>query len=232
MAFTNLKEFYRSKEWKKFREVYLAERIARDGELIDDITKKPILKPYDAILHHVIHLTEQNVNDYSISLNPENIQLVSFKTHNILHQKGFQKKKVYIVFGSPRSGKSTFVNEAAGQDDLIIDIDRLFEALNNYRSNKLLSTVMDLHRHLLDTIKVRKGQWNNCYVITTSIYSVKRIKEQIDADEIIYIDTDKQTCYQRAKEKIQKYEGYEDFLDRYWEEVEQNQMLLDELLNN
>ena len=233
MAFT-LKTFYRSKEWRSFRQTVINERLARDGEIICEHCKKTILNKYDVIAHHCnTYLTEANVNDYNISLNPENIALVHMACHNKIHyEKGFKKKKVVIVFGSPRSGKSTFVNEAAGQDDLIIDIDRIYEALNNNRSNKLLSTVMDTHRFLLDKIKTRSGQWGNCFVITTSIYSAKRIRDQIDPDEIIYIDTDKDICYKRAESKINKYEGYEDFLDKYWNEVESNPLLLEELLNN
>lgn len=232
MAFTNLKEFYRSIEWRKFRETYLAERIARDGELIDDITGNPILKPYDAILHHVEHLTEQNVMDYSISLNPDNIQLVSYKTHNRLHEKFFKKKKVVVVFGSSRSGKSTFVDSVMGKDDIVICVDRLYTAISNTRSPKVLGTVMDMQRMLLDVVKTRKGNWATVYIITTSIFNTKRIRDTVDPDEIIHIDTDKQTCFERAKEKIKQYgEDYEKSFNRYWDEVENNQMLLDELKN-
>lgn len=231
MAFSDLKSFYRSTEWKKFRSNYLADRLAKDGEFIDDITHKPILNSYDVILHHKEHLTEQNVLDYNISLNPDNIQLVSFKTHNLIHQKGFKAKKVYVVYGSPSSGKTTYVNEVVSPDDLIIDIDRIYESINNNRSNKLLSVVMEVHRHLLDTVRVRKGQWANAYIMIANLINVKRIAEQVDADKIIHIDTPREICYQRAKTKINRFDGYEEYLNKYWEQVENNQLLLEELNN-
>lgn len=234
MAFHDLKSFYRSKEWTQFRQIIISERLARDGEIICEYCKKPILNSYETIAHHCnIYLTEQNVNDYSISLNPENIQLVHHGCHSKIHEKGFQKKKVYIVFGSSQSGKSTFVNEAMLENDMVICVDRLYEAITNNRSNKLLSTVMDLQRYLLDTVKTRKGNWTNAYVITTSIFNAKRMRDLIDPDQIIHIDTPKEICYERAKKKIQLYgDDYKNSLDRYWDEVENNQMLLEELINN
>lgn len=232
MAFNDLKSFYRSTEWKKFRETYLAKELAEKGEFVCNHCKKVILNKYQLILHHKEYLTEQNVFDYSISLNEGNIEPLCFACHNREHSKGFKSKEVVIVFGSPRAGKSVWTNSVAGEDDLIVDIDRIFEALNNYRSNKLLGTVMDIHRQLLENIKMRKGTWQTAYIITTSIYSAKRIKDIVDPKRIVFIDTSKDICYQRAKEKIQKYEGYKDFLDKYWNEVESNPLLLEELLNN
>lgn len=43
---TNLAQFYTSTEWRKFRQVVIAERInPRDGILYDEYSGKPILKP-------------------------------------------------------------------------------------------------------------------------------------------------------------------------------------------
>lgn len=217
MTFNSLHSFYRSEEWRKFRETFLAERLARDGELIDEVTKKPIVKPYDAILHHKIHLTESNVFDYSISLNPDNIMLVSHRTHNLIHEKGFKSKKVYIVYGSPCSGKSYYVDSVATADDLIIDIDRIYEALNITRSNKLLNTVMSTYRHLIDIVKTRNGQWTNAYIVRGLPHAMERqrLADLVDG-ELIFIDTDKQTCLERSKEKGSEYYKFvEDWFDKY-----------------
>ena len=83
----SLSEFYRSKEWADFRAFLIAERMAADGFVYDEITGKPIVKAYDIILHHKIELTLENVNDVNITLNPDNIQIVSFKTHNEIHNR-------------------------------------------------------------------------------------------------------------------------------------------------
>ena len=212
-----LQSFYRSKEWVNFRKVFIAERLARDGEIIDEVTNKPIIKPYDIILHHKIHLTESNVNDYNISLNPDNIMIVSFATHNKIHEKGFQCKKVYIVYGAPCSGKSYYVDSIATDNDLIIDIDRIYNALNNSRSDKLLNTVMNTYRYLLDIVKTRNGLWNNAYIIRglPNAMERKRLSDMLDA-ELIFIDTDKKTCLERSKEKSSDYYKFvEDWFSKF-----------------
>lgn len=232
MAFT-LKTFYKSPQWRKFREYVISERLSRDGDIICEHCKKPIINNYDIIAHHCnTYLSESNVNDLDISLNPDNIALVHMACHNKIHfEKGFRRKSVIVVYGSPAAGKSTYLNNVVGESDLIIDIDRIYEALNNYRNNKLLGTVMDTYRFLLDIAKTRKGNWTQCFVVTTSIFTARRLINQVDADEVIHIDTPKDICYKQADKKIKKFDGYKDFLDKYWSEVENNPMLLDELKN-
>ena len=73
-----LGNFYRSKEWCSFRELLINERIDKNGEVICARCGKPIYKRYDIIGHHVTELTEDNVNDASISLNPDNVVLIHF----------------------------------------------------------------------------------------------------------------------------------------------------------
>lgn len=231
MAFT-LKTFYKSPQWRKFREYVISERLSRDGDIICERCKKPIINNYDIIAHHCnIYLSESNVNDLDISLNSDNIALVHMACHNKIHNKGFRSKKVFVVYGSPSAGKSTFINTVVEDNDLIIDIDRIYESLNNYRSNKILGTVMDTYRFLLDIAKTRKGNWTQCYVVTTSIFTARRLISQVDADEVLHIDTPKEVCYERAEKKIAKFDGYKDFLDKYWTEFENNQMLAEELKN-
>lgn len=220
MTYTNLFTFYRSKEWEQFRKALLAERLERDGEIIDDVTGKPIVKAYDVILHHVTPLTEQNVFDHSIALNPENIQVVSHKTHNEIHNRfGSWQRHIYIVYGSPCSGKSTWVDSVATKDDLIIDIDRLYNAINNHRGNRVYTNVMVLYRSMIDMVKTRNGTWNNAFIVMANCNSVERTQKLLDA-ELIHIDTPKEICYKRAVEKNPSKE-YMDYLDKYWREYEQ-----------
>ena len=219
MAFT-LSSFYNSSEWKKFRKVIIAERIARDGEIVCEHCNKPILNSYEVIAHHCnTYLTEQNVNDFNISLNPENIQLVHHVCHNRMHEKFANPcKKVYIVFGSPGAGKSSYVNDIAKKNDLILDLDALYNAINNYRSPKLYSNVMQLWDALLDMVKTRNGKWENAYIILANCRGVERTQRMLDA-EVIHIDTPKDVCYERATNKIKKYgEPYKKYIDDYWDE--------------
>lgn len=212
-----LSTFYRSKEWESLRNQLRIERVNNNGDVICEHCKKAIVKQYDIIAHHKEHLTESNVNDYSISLNPDNIELVCFRCHNITHSKGFKSKKVYIVYGAPCSGKSYYVDSVATADDLIIDIDRIYEALNITRSNKLLNTVMSTYRHLIDIVKTRNGQWTNAYIVRGLPHAMERqrLADLVDG-ELVFIDTDKQTCLERSKEKGPDYYKFvEDWFNKY-----------------
>ena len=162
--FNNLYEFYRSKEWENFRKVVIAERVKEDGFVYDEVTGKPIVKAYDIILHHKIELTEENIFDFSISLNPDNIMIVSHKTHNLIHNKlGYGMREVFLIYGAPLSGKSSFVNENKLEGDLVIDMDSLWEAVsgcNRYvKPNRLKSVVFRLRDDLIDMVKYRFGKW-------------------------------------------------------------------------
>lgn len=212
-----LSTFYRSKEWESLRNQLRLERVNNTGDVICEHCFKPILKSYDCIAHHIVPLTESNVNNYNVSLNPENIQLVHFRCHNRIHEKGFKSKRVYIVYGSPCSGKSYYVDSVATADDLIIDIDRIYNSINSSRSNKLLNTVMSTYRHLIDIVKTRNGQWHNAYIVRGFPYAMERqrLADTLDA-ELIFIDTDKQTCLERSKEKGSEYYKFvEDWFNKY-----------------
>lgn len=220
MSYTCLSNFYVSSEWQKFRKVLIMERMDNNGNIIDEVTNKPIINKYDIILHHKIPLNEQNIFDYDIAFNPDNIQIVSHATHNEIHKRfGSYQRHIYIIYGSPCSGKSYYVDSVAMKDDLIIDIDKIFIAINNYRSNRLLGNVMNIYRQLIDVVKTRNGQWVNAYIIRGFPIPLERerLAKELDA-ELIFIDTDKETCLQRAKKKGNEYYKFVlDWFEKYTE---------------
>lgn len=214
-----LSNFYRSPEWETLRKSLMLERVDSNGDVVCEHCGKPIVKAYDCIGHHKTPLTEGNVNDYDISLNPDNVALVHHKCHNEIHNRfGTYTRHIYIVYGSPCSGKTTFVNERALKDDLIIDIDRIFEAINNGRSNRLYDNVMQVYRLLIDIVKTRNGKWVNAYIIRG--FPLKGERERLAAmldAELVYIDTDKQTCLERAYKRA---EGYDKFVLDWWQKFQ------------
>lgn len=215
-----LSTFYRSPEWVRLRAGLMLERVDANGDVVCEHCHKPIVNKYDCIGHHKIPLTEANVNNYEISLNPDNIALLDHKCHNIIHNRfGAYTRHIYIVYGSPCSGKTTFVNERALKDDLIIDIDRIYSAINNERSNRLYDNVMSVYRCLIDMVKTRNGRWVNAFIIRGFPLKSERerLASQLDA-ELVYIDTDKRTCLQRAYERA---EGYDKFVLDWWEKFQE-----------
>lgn len=202
--FTSLSQFYNSDEWRKFRLRLINERInPSDGLLYDEHSGKPLIKSYDIVLHHIIPLTTKNVNDYSISLNPENIMIVSQRSHNEIHKRfGFcAERKVYFVYGPPCSGKTTFVNNIKGNSDIIVDIDNIWECLTGRRyekPNALKTNVFTLRDCLIDMIRTRAGKWERAFIVSGG--AVKSERERIIASlsaEPIFINEDKKTCLKR-----------------------------------
>lgn len=202
--YRSLAEFYQSKEWRAFREGLIHERTNKsDGILYDEYSGKPLLKKYDIIAHHKQELTIQNVNDFSISLNPENIMLVSMQSHNEIHKRfGYaQGRKVYFVYGAPCSGKSSWVNANKGNSDLIIDIDLIWQAVTGgrkyFKPDALKLCVFQIHKDMLDMAKTRLGRWERAFIVTGGAHKGQRERQLAELGaEAIFIDTDKETCKQ------------------------------------
>lgn len=202
--FTSLHQFYNSTEWRALRlQIINERRNKQDGILYDEFNGKPLLHSYDIVLHHKQQLNMSNVNNYEISLNPENIMIVSQRSHNEIHGRfGYMSlKKVYYVYGSPCSGKTTFVSNIKGNSDLVVDMDNIWQCLTGKRYEKpeaLKSLAFMVRDCLYQAIKTRTGKWERAYIITGG--AVKGIRErELDTfgAEPIFIDTDKETCLKR-----------------------------------
>lgn len=222
MSYKNLAEFYRSKEWEEFRRIVILDRM-KDGVLYDEITGKPIVKKYDVILHHIEHLTEENVKDASIALNPDNIQIVSFATHNGLHKRnGYKRKEVFIVYGSPLSGKTTWVNENKVEGDLVVDIDNIWQCVTGAKRyekpNGLKSVVFGVRDNLYEAVKYRRGYWQNAYIIGGFALSSERERliKEMGAREV-YIDTTKEECLKRLEADTERdAEEWRKYIENWW----------------
>lgn len=202
----SLYNFYRSKEWVNLLQILRNERIDASGNIICAHCGKPIVRAYDCIGHHIIELTEENYTDYSISLNPDNIALVHHKCHNFIHNKlSYSNRQVFVVYGSPLSGKSSYVAEAMSEGDLIVDMDKIWECVSGQpmyvKPNRLKSVVFSVRDNLLESVKYRRGKWSNAYIIGGYPYQAERERliDSLGAREV-FIDTDKDTCLQRLYE--------------------------------
>lgn len=197
--------FYRSDEWAKLRARLMMERVNENGELICARCGRPILKAYDCIGHHKIELTDENVNDYAISLNPDNIELIHHRCHNIEHRRfeGF-RQEVFLVYGSPCAGKTTWVRSVANADDLILDVDAIWESIclsdRQHKPNRLKPNVFGIRDLLIDQIRTRTGQWRAAYVIGG--YPLRSDRDRMCdllRAQPVFIDTPKAECLSRAE---------------------------------
>lgn len=225
-----LDNFYKSKKWEKLRAVYIDEHTDSDGYIHCAMCGEPILKKYDLILDHIVELTEDNVNDYNISLNPDNLRPLHFRCHNERHKRfGFgnggyvhKPKRVYIVYGAPCSGKSTWVNEVANDNDIIVDIDNIYQMISKndryVKPDAIKSVVFDVRDSLYNIIRYRSGRWQNAYIITggARIGDRERLKQRVNADELIFIDTSQEECINRIGKRGAEWINYiNDWFENY-----------------
>lgn len=227
MSYT-LKSFYKSKEWANLLAQLKDERTKADGILYCEHCGKPIIKAYDCIGHHKKELTESNVNDYQVSLNPDNIMLIHFRCHNQIHERwGFVKpKQVYLVYGAPCSGKTTWVREVAGSEDIVLDIDNIWQMISvndrYVKPNRLKTNVFGVRDCIMDMIRTRTGSWKNAYVIGGYPLGMERqrVIDSLGATPI-FINEKKEVCLARAEaaERNGWKEHINQWFDDYTEET-------------
>ena len=165
-------ELYISSEFRRMRAQLMQERVNAEGILICEHCGLPIVRDYECIAHHVKEVTLNNLNDAEITLNPDNIKLVHHHCHNIIHDRfGYSFKRVYVIWGAPCSGKNTFVMQNKGRNDLVIDMDAIWQAItggSKYdKPDALRTQAFAVRDCLLDTVKTRAGKWATAYYITT-----------------------------------------------------------------
>lgn len=220
----SLYNFYRSKEWVNLLQILRNERLNNEGNIICEYCGKPIVRAYDCIGHHKIHLTEENYTDNYLSLSPVNIQLVHHKCHNIIHDRlGMNtQRQVFIVYGSPLSGKSSYVRESMTEGDLIIDIDNIWECVSGcdryVKPNRLKNVVFSVRDNLLESVKYRRGKWLNAYIIGGYPYQAERerLAESLGAREI-FIDTPYKECVKRLQEcEDRDVKQWEQYISDWW----------------
>lgn len=221
-----IQNFYSSKVWREFRASLIAKRSIENGCKCERCGKI-VTNPSNIIGHHKEELTPENVNDYSISLNPDLVELICNDCHDKEHMRfGYEKnKKVFIVYGCPLSGKTTFVRQHKSRGDIVIDMDQLYKAiafLDDYdKPDRLLSNIKRVRNDLLDQIKVRYGRWQNAWVIMGGAdkYQREKLAEDLGA-ELIYMECSKEDAIARLindeKRKYMKKE-YIQYIEKWFE---------------
>ena len=211
-----LHQFYCSKAWRdlSFRlKVERGGKCERTGEVFADMSQ--------LIAHHKIELTEDNVDDPNISLNPNNIEIISHAEHNKEHRRFGYKQNVYIVYGSPLSGKTTLVRELMSYGDLVLDIDSLWQAVTfqpaYVKPKNVRFNIFKLRDEMLDQIKMRYGGWYDAYIIGgyPDKYERERLAQTLGA-ELIYCESTKEECLERL-EQSGKPESWREYIIDWWE---------------
>lgn len=234
-------QFYKSKKWESFRKVIIEQRTDADGFVHCCECGKPIVNKYDLIIHHKKELSEANVNDAMIALNPDNVDCLCFKCHNKVHDRwqggnsssGWKKpeRHVYIVYGAPCAGKSSWVHDNATQSDLVVDLDDIWQMISindrYVKPNALKSVVFEVRDKMYDIIKHRSGNWHSAFVITGGalVGDRERLKQRIGATDLVYIDTPKDECLRRLMTRQHDSDQlvlWSDLIDEWFERFQED----------
>lgn len=227
---TTQHELYVSSEFRGLREQLMHERINAEGLLICEHCGKPIINDYECIAHHVVEVTESNLNDVSITLNPANIKLVHHKCHNIIHKRfGYTCKRVYLVWGAPCSGKTSFVLQSKERNDLIIDMDAIWQAItggSKYdKPDALRTQAFAVRDCLLDSVKTRAGKWSTAYYVTTEPRRAARDRlcAKLGA-EPLYIPCTKAEALERLAKDAERQDvqqQWQDYIEKWFADFEE-----------
>lgn len=221
----SLSEFYTGQDWRLLRQRLMAERSDKTtGVLLCEYCHKPIVRPYECIAHHKQELTESNYKDSSISLNPSNIMLVHHQCHQKIHKKFLAGvcRKVYLVYGAPLSGKTSFVNRVMEYGDLVLDQDNIWQSISGQprynRPEELTPVVFSIRKEIEESIAMRRGTWATAFVIGSYPSSLerRRICNKLGAEEI-YIEATKDECLER----LEKDESRREVKDEWKKFIEQ-----------
>jgi predicted kinase len=113
------------------------------------------------------------------------------------------KQNVYIVWGSPASGKTTYVRNHMQPGDLVVDLDLLKQSISmSYKTattDNLLSVAIALRDTLYNLIAERRVQCDNVWVVAGLPKKEQREALRIRLNgELVYIEATKQQCIERA----------------------------------
>jgi len=224
MYYKKPNSFYESKPWRKKRSNVLK----RDNYQCREC-KRYGRTAQAEMVHHVFPL--EDYPDYRLS--NDNLLSCCQNCHNTFHDRNnnevteqgiyWQRKlrqkigiteqqlidtfRVVLVWGSPASGKTTYVKERMRLTDMVVDLDYIKQAISLQPKTsampKLINASLSIRSYIYDLISNRETiEADTVYVVaglpkqTDRDYLIKKLK----VNEVIHIDTDEQTCIQRATE--------------------------------
>lgn len=214
--------FYCRKPW---RDLSYKLKVERGGKCercgFTAVTKDDWAK---LIGHHRIELTESNVDDAAVALNPAKIEIICFGCHNEEHRRFGNSKRVYIVWGSPLSGKTSAVREMMRYGDIVMDIDQLWQAVTmqpeHVKPDNVRFNIFALRDALLDQIKTRYGGWYDAYIIGG--YADKYERERLAATmgaKLVYCESTQEDCLRRRHDG-ERAEAWDDYIRKWWDTFE------------
>lgn len=223
MTLDPIHAFYCRKEYLTLAEYCKAKSggiCARCGKAFDVSELRP---------HHKVELTIENIDDPNITLNPDNIEVLCHNCHNAIHNRfgnAVSTKHVYLVYGSPLAGKTTYVETVATRNDIVVNLDKIHKAIcvcgmrDKPDATKRLSfQIRDLLLNEIETA-TQWRKWQDAYIIGT--YPERCDREEIQRKygaELVHISTPQDECIKRAMqlESVSIREVVVGWINDYWQ---------------
>lgn len=215
--------FYKSAKWERKRAAILK----RDEYLCQEC--KRYNKSTEAnVVHHIFPL--EQYPEYA--LENWNLISLCHQCHECMHERytgklsplgmqwvdrvslkyGIDKKKlfktangysVYLVWGSPASGKTTYVKKHRRDEDMVIDLDLIKQSISmqgkTNTGEHLLPVALSIREHLYNMVEHREIPCNVWVVAgLPRLADRARLIKRLKPDEVLFMNVPKEECIQRA----------------------------------
>jgi len=168
---------YRWQQYAKqfLREHPLCARCEKEGvteaaEVVDHII--PVRGPYDSLFWVASNHQALSARCHSIKTREDDAKLAQSSTYST---------RVVIVYGLPASGKTTYVLNTMERGDIIVDMDRLAEAISGLPRHSRAETLLPFTASARDAIYARlrrPSDINTAWIITTDINAARRLSSE------------------------------------------------------
>ena|GEM_PF-573554 len=115
-----------------------------------------------------------------------------------------RKIKTKVVWGAPASGKSTYVTENRGDNDITFDFDILMQSLAgkppHEKNDNIISYLLDIRDLIIEKSKEETKLDALWMIVTWVDDEFKKKFEGIEDIEYIMMDTTEETCLERVEE--------------------------------
>jgi ATP-dependent Clp protease protease subunit len=142
--------------------------------------------------------------------------------------------KTHIVWGPPASGKTTYVNDNKGDNDVIFDFDNIMRVISGLKPHEkndgLIEYVLDIRELMINRLK-NETRFDNAWIIVTWVDDDFKSKfEGFESVDYILMETSKEECIKRVNEnedrqttKDEQIQVIEEWFEKYEKLQEENQ---------
>jgi len=203
--------FYKTTKWERKRKAILR----RDGYMCRECRRYGRTTPANTV-HHIVPLEDRP----DLALDDRNLISLCEECHNGMHDRHTGRlttkglawvnrmglgARVVLVWGPPASGKTTYVREHMRDGDMVVDLDRIKEAISmRHRSevsDELLPVALSIREHIYGLIERRE------IPLGTTVWVIAGLADMAERDEVIrrlkpdrmvQMETPKDECIRRA----------------------------------